>query len=983
MISVVLYGRNDSHGYNLHKRGAISLNCIAEMLTDPDDEIIFVDYNSPDQIPTFPEAIADTLTDRAVSVLRIIRVREAWHRKNVKDTHLVALESQSRNIAVRRANPANRWILSTNTDMIFVPRHRTENLTTSIARLDDGFYHLPRFEIPESLWETLDRRDPVDAMLRVADWGRSLHLNEVVFGGYDNLYEAPGDFQLFVRADLEAIGGFDESMVRGWHVDSNIARRMKLFRGEVRSAVDSLFGYHCGHTRQPTSLHRSGFVANSLDTYVNDVTDPVLHGQLRNWGAAGFEFEERRIVRSTATPIESALLAAIPNPGPELSEVTLNNDSFDQTTYDPSHVMPHLVNLLAEMPRAQTLLLVGDDRDLFVQIAAALGKLGLGTRFLSPLGNCGPQVETITLVAGLERADAIVHQFPGSQAEHDGSLHTTRWQAQHALERIIAVERERPKSERRLIVLVNAAHTALQDTFLPAMSYTAIPFTARLRHGFVTLAPSGEVEGDIPAGKLLPYLPDDLSMVRQLVGKDDVAPGWERLSLELPDMVEHAGLATSDPQVTRLLEAAWSHVQASAARCVVPPLAIETRDTTQSRLCAAIDWEEPRWLAQASRSFGGAAVYAQGARSRWTWERASFLRSLRAHVEEADRPWILVITNGPDCLSSLASYHGYRVAYATWNHLALGLPEQADGWAEALRIWHMIGHSDVVPLSAARSRGADRFAAVLLAGTDISGGGLDRYQAFAKVLDQHATPDAFVSIMVQVHLNHGTGGGALPHAGFRDAFAEDGIARRIAIGPVDEIDARIPIDAAVRFAPEDQSQYVPGISFGWGDSMVTLGMINGRRGAIATPVRSAPDAARVSPPVRAGSVETAKPVVSSGPIPADVIAAAQAACGQVFACRVIPGFKRNLAQFQTRIDVASDADWWVLPLDIGSAASLTVTPGVALHQIALIDETGRIATPGLTADDEPVTIAPSAPARARQALVFASSRGAVPSAEVA
>ena len=33
MLSVILYGRNDSYGYNLHKRAAISLNCIAEMLS--------------------------------------------------------------------------------------------------------------------------------------------------------------------------------------------------------------------------------------------------------------------------------------------------------------------------------------------------------------------------------------------------------------------------------------------------------------------------------------------------------------------------------------------------------------------------------------------------------------------------------------------------------------------------------------------------------------------------------------------------------------------------------------------------------------------------------------------------------------------------------------------------------------------------------------------------------------------------------------
>lgn len=57
MITVVLDGRNDNYGYNLYKRPALSLNCMAEVLTDPSDEILFVDYNTPDGFPTRPEAI--------------------------------------------------------------------------------------------------------------------------------------------------------------------------------------------------------------------------------------------------------------------------------------------------------------------------------------------------------------------------------------------------------------------------------------------------------------------------------------------------------------------------------------------------------------------------------------------------------------------------------------------------------------------------------------------------------------------------------------------------------------------------------------------------------------------------------------------------------------------------------------------------------------------------------------------------------------
>ena len=127
MISVIVYGRNDAHGYNLHRRAALSLNCIAEVLTDPDDEIVFVDYNTPDELPTFVEALADTLTDRCLGLLRVFRVPAEIHEQRfAARTHLPAIEPVARNAGVRRANPSNRWLLSTNTDMIFLPRSRRE-----------------------------------------------------------------------------------------------------------------------------------------------------------------------------------------------------------------------------------------------------------------------------------------------------------------------------------------------------------------------------------------------------------------------------------------------------------------------------------------------------------------------------------------------------------------------------------------------------------------------------------------------------------------------------------------------------------------------------------------------------------------------------------------------------------------------------------------------------------------------------------------
>ena len=193
MISIVLYGRNDSYGYNLHKRGALSLNCMAEVLTDPADEILFVDYNTPDDFPTFPEAVRDTLTERARKMMRILRVRPHIHERYKSRTHLKALEPVARNVAVRRSNPSNRWILSTNTDMIFVPQ-RSGSLTEIARDLAPGFYHAPRIEIPEALWESFDRLAAGKIIKTVREWGSALHLNEIVLGSKFIRYDGPAIF---------------------------------------------------------------------------------------------------------------------------------------------------------------------------------------------------------------------------------------------------------------------------------------------------------------------------------------------------------------------------------------------------------------------------------------------------------------------------------------------------------------------------------------------------------------------------------------------------------------------------------------------------------------------------------------------------------------------------------------------------------------------------------------------------------------------
>ena len=75
----------------------------------------------------------------------------------------------------------------------------------------------------------------------------------------------PGDFQLILREDYLAIDGLDEEMLLGYHVDSNLSRRMLFQRGSIESLGESLAAYHCNHNREPTVYHGAGNVANDLE----------------------------------------------------------------------------------------------------------------------------------------------------------------------------------------------------------------------------------------------------------------------------------------------------------------------------------------------------------------------------------------------------------------------------------------------------------------------------------------------------------------------------------------------------------------------------------------------------------------------------------------------------------------------------------------------------------------------------------------------
>ena len=178
--------------------------------------------------------------------------------------------------------------------------------------------------------------DPAGIIAAMRHYGMRYHLDEVVYGGFDNIYEGPGDFQLFLRDDLIAIAGFDERMILGWHADTNIARRMRCLRGRVDSAFPRLAGYHCGHTRQATGLHGARRTENDLTTYVREVTTPYWTEDPFIWGAPEEKFEEFHLGENRAGAYFAALDRAVPRAALGITEANYNEPTYCEQGFEAS-----------------------------------------------------------------------------------------------------------------------------------------------------------------------------------------------------------------------------------------------------------------------------------------------------------------------------------------------------------------------------------------------------------------------------------------------------------------------------------------------------------------------------------------------------------------------------------------------------------------------------------------------------------------------
>ncbi len=287
MVSIIVAGRNDDYGINLSKRTAISLNYFAG-LCEPGDEILYVDCNTPAHLPTLTEAIADTLTPAARHYLKTWRISGEQMHAAIGETPLPFSDELSRNVAIRRSNPENKWILSTNCDILLFPL-KGGSIAQTLRDLPPKFYVCPRTGIQPEQWQMLDRVN----VEQTHDLCRGIINRGFVYPPELKepwlRFASNGDFQLAPREQWLAMGGCEEAMKLWGHSDANNARRLALLNKSERTpdVGDAFCVMHLEHNG-PRVPGAAPLPKNDWAQWVDSVTQPQSHNA-ENWGLRDVE----------------------------------------------------------------------------------------------------------------------------------------------------------------------------------------------------------------------------------------------------------------------------------------------------------------------------------------------------------------------------------------------------------------------------------------------------------------------------------------------------------------------------------------------------------------------------------------------------------------------------------------------------------------------------------------------------------------------
>ncbi len=405
MLSVVLIGRNDNHGYNLSKRVAQSINSIAQGLTST-DEIIFVDWNSPLGYPPMPISIHDDLSELAKKLLKIVVVSPAIHKQFAGQSNKMVLEPLARNVGIRRVSEDSRWILNTNTDILVLSPTQL-SLREVAEKYDQSPTVAFRYEIPEFMWESFDRRDSSNIQDSLQKWHKIKFLEKNLGITIDEpseltLPDGVGDFQLATKDLWNSLTGFAEDMLKGWHVDSRAAIQMnKMSSGLQFIDPEELSIFHQNHMRTSTIYHNSDEANDEsliFQSYQNDA----------GWGLSDFDLptfcidEYKNKVYSGIDLSYELLKPERTRPEEDLVKIQRRLD------YSLQHSAAFIMDEIQLLQEKDILLLVSQNESLVNWITNVCMKLNLTLKIYSQFNEDIERFNLLILDFGIESDNPVL-----------------------------------------------------------------------------------------------------------------------------------------------------------------------------------------------------------------------------------------------------------------------------------------------------------------------------------------------------------------------------------------------------------------------------------------------------------------------------------------------------------------------------------------------------------------------------------------------
>ncbi len=271
-ISGVTISRNDGYGGNLEER---AFYCLYSMYNSF-DEVIYVDWNSPDGVSLF-DIIKKDLPNKGK--FKHIKVTSNFvNSLNLPYDAQPCVEVLAKNIGIRRAS--NSWIVYNNVDII-VPLSIKNGFDTN------SFYIFARRDITlEDAKSISSNPYNVQKFLKNNFYNYTPHgYSGISHWDKWSIVDCCGDFQMAHKSLWHKIRGFEESMVRRGFGDSNVQR--KAANAGANLVVS--FDYPVFHINHLGGFGNAGGI-NDANYYVRDF-DRITDNN-EDWGFINYKFHE-------------------------------------------------------------------------------------------------------------------------------------------------------------------------------------------------------------------------------------------------------------------------------------------------------------------------------------------------------------------------------------------------------------------------------------------------------------------------------------------------------------------------------------------------------------------------------------------------------------------------------------------------------------------------------------------------------------------